>query len=310
VGRAIGVPANGSVAPICFGPVAALMMRRHLKRFEPDVIHLHEPLIPSLSLLALLAARAPMVGTFHAAASSSLLYRFFKPALAPLSRRVEVRSAVSPAAAQLIDRYFPGDISSTPNGVDVSRLARAERIDLGPGPHVLFLGRLEPRKGAEVAVRAMSLMEEDLHASLVIAGEGPLAPKLRATARRLKVEVEFLGRVGEDHKERLFRSCDAYCAPNLGGESFGIVLVEAMAAGCPVVCSDLQEFKAVAKGAALFVRTGDASSLADGLRMVLSDPHRAASMREESTARAALYDWGRLIPELEAIYERAVQMHA
>jgi phosphatidylinositol alpha-mannosyltransferase len=304
VGRAVGVPANGSIAPICFGPVAAFELRRQIARFRPDVMHLHEPLIPSLSLLALLGVRAPAVGTFHAAAPSSSLYRLSRPLLAPAARRLAARTAVSPAAARLIARYFPGDIESTPNGIDVAPFVTAEPTDLGPGPHVLFLGRLEPRKGAEVLIAAMAALR-DVGAILHVAGDGRLRGELEASAGRLGLEVRFHGAVSDGDKARLYRSCDVYCAPNLHGESFGIVLVEAMAAGCPVVCSDLEEFRAVAGDAAVLARAGDPTALAEALRSVLTDPERARSMGAVATARAALFDWSRIVPSLEAIYARA-----
>jgi phosphatidyl-myo-inositol alpha-mannosyltransferase len=306
VGRAVGVPANGSIAPICFGPVAAYRIRHELAGFDPDVVHLHEPLIPSLSLLALLSTRAPVVGTFHAAAASNPLYRIFRRVLAPLAQRLAVRTAVSDAAARLVSRYFPGPIDSTPNGIDAASFAGGQPIDLGSRLQVLFLGRLEPRKGAEVALEAMDALK-DIGPALVVAGEGPLRTELEATAARLDLDVQFLGVVSETDKLRLLSSCDVFCAPNLGGESFGIVLVEAMASGCAIVCSDLAEFKAVADDAAVFVPAGDPVSLAEALRSVLTDPERADALRERARGRATLYDWARIVPGVEEIYERAFQ---
>jgi phosphatidylinositol alpha-mannosyltransferase len=300
----VGIPANGSIAPICFGPVAAVEIRQELARFHPDVIHLHEPLIPSLSLLALAHATAPAVGTFHAAAPSSALYRLSRPLLTLAARRLAARTAVSPAAERLIARYFPGEIHSTPNGIDVARFAEAEPIDLGPGPHVLFVGRLEPRKGAGVLIAAMASIR-DLGATLHVAGDGRLRAELEASVRRLGIDARFLGAVADADKARLFRSCDVYCAPNLGGESFGIVLIEAMAAGCPVVCSDLEEFRAVAGDAAVFARPGDPRAVGSALRSVVTDADRAGSMSHEGTARAAVFDWSKIVPQLETIYAGA-----
>jgi phosphatidyl-myo-inositol alpha-mannosyltransferase len=304
VGKAVGIPANGSVAPICFGPVAAIRIRRELAQFHPDVAHLHEPLIPSLSLLALVCTRAPAVGTFHAAAPSSLLYRLAAPLLRPMWRRLAARTAVSDAAKRLVSRYFAGSMLLTPNGVDTARFAAAELIDVGPGPRVLFLGRLEPRKGADVAVRAMASIR-DVGATLVVAGEGAMRARLEAMADELELDVMFLGEVAERDKARLFHSCDVYCAPNLGGESFGIVLVEAMASGCALVCSDLDEFKKVAGDAALFAHRGDAAALGEALRSVLTDQDRRRGLETMALARAALFDWSRIVPEVEDVYERA-----
>jgi phosphatidyl-myo-inositol alpha-mannosyltransferase len=304
VGRAVGVPANGSIAPICFGPVTAYRIRHALAKFDPEVVHLHEPLIPSLSLLALLFSRAPVVGTFHAAAPSNPLYRIFRPALAPFARRLSARTEVSDAAGRLVSRYFPGPLDRTPNGIDVASFTGAQPMDLGPGSHVLFLGRLEPRKGADVLLRAMDALR-DTSACLMIAGEGPLRTELEAEAARLGLDVRFLGVVSETDKVRLLSSCDVFCAPNLGGESFGIVLVEAMASGCAIVCSDLDAFTAVAGDAAVFASAGDPVALAQALRSVLTDQERAAALRERARSRASLYDWTRIVPAVEAIYERA-----
>jgi phosphatidylinositol alpha-mannosyltransferase len=188
--------------------------------------------------------------------------------------------------------------------VDVRHFAEAQPMELGPAPTVLFLGRLEPRKGAEVLIRAVARLT-DMGVTLLIAGDGPHRSRLQALASGVGAEVRFLGTVSEEDKARLLRSCDVYCAPNLGGESFGIVLVEAMAAGCPVVCSDLEEFQVVTGESAVLVPPGEPDLLADALRSVLSNPERALAMKERSSARASSYDWSRLVEGVEAIYERA-----
>jgi phosphatidylinositol alpha-mannosyltransferase len=305
VGRAVGVPANGSVAPVSFGPMAAAGIRRALSGLEPDVLHLHEPLIPSVSLLALWNGNAPSVGTFHAAAGSSFGYRIARPALERTARRLAVRTAVSDAARSLIQRYVPGEYHLTPNGVDVQRFATAEPADLGLGKKVLFLSRLEKRKGLEVLIQAMTRLR-DLEARLIVVGTGPQERAARSLVSSLGVDAEFLGRVHDDDLPSIYRGADVYCAPALGGESFGIVLIEAMAAGAPVVCSDLEGFRAVAGGAAEIVPPGEAGPLADALRRVLSEDKVAARMSKASSTLAAAYDWRRLVAGVEAIYERAL----
>jgi phosphatidylinositol alpha-mannosyltransferase len=195
-------------------------------------------------------------------------------------------------------------MSLTPNGVDTARFAAAELMDPGPGPCVLFLGRLEPRKGPDVAVRAMAPIR-DLGATLVVAGEGGMRARLEAMANELELDVRFLGEVAERDKARLFHSCDVLCAPNLGGESFGIVLVEAMASGCAIVCSDLEEFKKVAGDAAVFAPRGDPTALGEALRSVLTDEDRRRQLEAMALARAALFDWSQIVPQVEEIYERA-----
>lgn len=309
VGRAIRVPANGSVAPLAFGPLVASGIREALEEFEPEVVHLHEPLIPSLSLLALSTnAEAPTVGTFHAAAESSLGYRGAKAVLAKAANRLTVRTAVSEAAKALAARYFPGDYLITPNGIDVGRFASAEPLGppfSGSGPTVLFLGRLESRKGLDVLIEAMA-GNDDLDALLVVAGSGPEKRSARALARRLGVRAEWLGRVSEADKPRIYRSADVYCAPALGGESFGIVLIEAMAAGAPVVCSDLDAFRAVTSGAAELAPPGDARALAHALRAVLTQPGRSDEMRARSHREAQRFSWDALVGDVETAYSLAL----
>lgn len=306
VGRTLPVPANGSVAPLAFGPLAAAAMRRELREFDADVVHIHEPLVPSLSLLALWNARSPVVGTFHAAAGSSVGYRLARPLLERALHRVTVRTAVSNAARALAEEYFPGDFVITPNGIDLERFEKASAMRLSESPmSVLFFSRLEKRKGLSVLVRAAALMT-DVAFRLVVAGAGPLERSAKSLAASLGVEAEFLGRVDEADVAGLYRSATVYCAPGLGGESFGIVLLEAMASGVPVVCSDLPGFRDVAKDQALLVPPGDPASLAEALRRVLVDPSERERMSKASRARAADYDWNVLVEQVEGVYERAM----
>ncbi|MEA2461380.1 MAG: phosphatidyl-myo-inositol alpha-mannosyltransferase [Actinomycetota bacterium] len=305
IGRSLSIPANGSVAPLAFGPQAAGSLRRALAAFAPEVLHLHEPLIPSLSLLALWRAEVPTVGTFHASADSSWAYGAARPGLSVAVRKLAVRTAVSDAARDLVSRYFPGDYESTPNGVQT---ARFEGPDLRGGREkkVLFLGRLERRKGLEVLIQAMTRLR-DMGARLVVAGTGPEEKACRRLAERLQVTADFLGAVPDADLPRLYRTADVYCAPGLGGESFGIVLIEAMAAGVPVVCSDIPGYRAVAEDAALISPPGQAGPLAESIRLVLTNEDRALEMRGASKRVAHRYDWDKLASNVELLYERALQ---
>jgi len=305
VGRAVAIPANGSMAPISFGPGAAAGMRRALEDLDPHVVHLHEPLIPSLSALALLNSKAPCVGTFHASSEASLAYWAARPFLKRAIGRLRVRIVVSEAARALIARYFPGEYEEIPNGVVLHRYATASRVDVGPGPTVLFLGRFERRKGLEVLIQAMTRLR-DVDAKLVVVGAGSGERSWRALADRLDVPVRFLGGVDDEAKASILRSVDVYCAPALGGESFGIVLIEAMAAGTPVVCSNLPGFRAVAEDAAAVVPPGEPGALADALRGVLTDETRARTMAESGKVVADRYDWTRVAARLEDVYVRAI----
>jgi phosphatidylinositol alpha-mannosyltransferase len=307
VGRTLPVPANGSVAPLSFGPLAAAATRRELREFDPDVIHIHEPLIPSLSLLALWNAHAPVVGTFHAAAESSAGYRLARPVLERAIRRVTVRTAVSAAARALAEEYFPGDFLITPNGIDLDRFQRASAMTLTDNPtSVLFFSRVEKRKGLSVLIRAVAKLA-DLDVELVVAGAGPQERAARSLADSLGVEARFLGRVDEADVPGVFRSATVYCAPGLGGESFGIVLLEAMASGVPVVCSDLPGFRDVAGGTAILVPPGDADSLASALRKIVTDPVERERMAACSRERAAAFDWNHLVEDVEKIYRMALE---
>ncbi len=306
VGRAIPIPANGSVAPLAFGPLATAGIRRALKEIDPEVLHVHEPLIPSLSLLALWNSHSPTIGTFHAAAESSAGYRLARPVLERAARHITIRTAVSAAARALAETYFPGDFVITPNGIDLERFERASALHVSSEPpSILFFSRLEKRKGVEVLIRAATSLQ-DLGVELIVAGAGPQERSARALAQELGVKARFLGRVDESNVPGLFRAATVYCAPGLGGESFGIVLLEAMASGVPIVCSDLPGYREVVSRAGALVPPGDHEALASVLREVLTDPERRTQMGAASASRAELYDWARLVRDVERLYEAAV----
>ncbi|MEA2446799.1 MAG: phosphatidyl-myo-inositol alpha-mannosyltransferase [Actinomycetota bacterium] len=305
IGRSLGIPANGSVAPLAFSPQAATALGRAVNAFGPEVLHLHEPLIPSLSLLALWRETFPIVGTFHASAESSWAYGAARPALKKAVEKLTVRTAVSEAARELVARYYPGKYELTPNGVQTDRFA-GPHVSQPGGKRILFLGRIEKRKGLEVLINAMTHIR-DLEATLTIAGTGPQKAACRRLAAKLDVPAEFIGGVPDEDLPDLYRSADVYCAPGLGGESFGIVLVEAMAAGAPVIASDIPGYRAVSEDAALLVPPDSPEDLAAALRRVLMDDDLAGKMREASTKVARRYDWNRLAVGIERIYEAALR---
>jgi phosphatidylinositol alpha-mannosyltransferase len=282
-GRVVGVRVNGSVAEMAPHPAAAVRTVRALRRGRFDVVHVHEPLAPSIGLVALLDHSAPVVATFHAAGDRTP-YRLVARSARRVAERIDLRAAVSPAAAALAERYLGGTCEVLFNAVDPPDTMRpgasTERMR-----SVLFVGRHEARKGLDVLVRAWSLMPSD--AALLIAGDGPATAGLRRVTAHDQ-RVHWLGRVSEHEKWRLLTMAGVLCAPSLGGESFGVVLLEAMACGLPVVASDLPGYRAAVgdRGAAHLVAPGDPQALAAALRNALDDPTGADARAALGRARA------------------------
>lgn len=323
-GRALAVPYNGSVARLAFGPVASARVRRWLDEGDFDVVHLHEPQIPSLSLIALVAVdRQPVVATFHTSITRSRALQAVFPLLRPALEKIEARIAVSEDARRTVTDHLGGDAVVIPNGVDASRFlaARPQAIlpeqtkPTVPGGRparadtMLFLGRTdEPRKGLSVLTEAMPrILAERPGTRLIVAGRGDVAAAQAGFAAVGLPEgvVQVLGEVSEADKVGLLASTDLYIAPQTGGESFGIVLVEAMAAGAPVLASDLPAFvRVLDSGAcgALF-RTGDPRALADGALALLADPARRGTLRELGRNRARRYDWSSVAEQILTMYD-------
>lgn len=300
LGSTIPIPANGSISRICFSNKARKRIRDRLEKADIDVLHLHEPLIPSTSMLALLSSVIPSVATFHASAPRSLGYALAKPVLGRVARRLEERIVVSPSAEALIGRYFHGDYHVIPNGVEFGRFSqgKAQEILKSLKPFVLFLGRAESRKGYPVLVDAMKILRAERDVGLVVAG--PSRPEF------LPPWAHYIGGVSEEDKPNVYASADVYCAPSLGGESFGIVLMEAMAAGAPVVCSDLDAYKEAAGGAAILAKAAHPVDLAEKLEQVLNDKSLQAKLREKGRARSKQFDWDVLSEEVRELYEAAL----
>ncbi|MGA8253505.1 MAG: glycosyltransferase family 4 protein, partial [Mycobacterium sp.] len=269
-GKAIPIPYNGSVSRLQFSPAVHGRVRRWLADGDFDVLHLHEPNAPSLSMWALRLAEGPIVATFHTSTTKSLTLTLFQGMLRPWHEKIVGRIAVSDVARRWQMEALGTDAVEIPNGVDVNALASAPPLDgyRRPGKTVLFLGRYdEPRKGMAVLLDALpKVMERFGDVQLLVVGRGD-EDQLRSQAGELVENIRFLGLVDDAAKASAMRSADVYCAPNTGGESFGIVLVEAMAAGTPVVASDLDAFRRVLRDgeAGRLVPVGDADALADAL---------------------------------------------
>jgi phosphatidylinositol alpha-mannosyltransferase len=307
-GKAVPIPYNGSVARLRFGPATHRKVKRWLSEGDFDVLHLHEPNAPSLSMLALQAAEGPIVATFHTSTTKSLTLSVFQGILRPYHEKIVGRIAVSDLARRWQMEALGSDAVQIPNGVDVAAFATAQPLDgyPRPGKSVLFLGRYdEPRKGMAVLIDALpALVERFPDIEILIVGRGD-EDKLREEAGRLARHLRFLGQVSDEEKASAMRSADVYCAPNTGGESFGIVLVEAMAAGTAVVASDLDAFRRVLEDgkAGRLVAVDDAGALAEGLIEVLENDdlrNRYVAFACEAVHR---YDWSVVADQIMRVYE-------
>lgn len=310
-GRAVPVRYNGSVARLAFGPVSAARVRRWLSDGSFDVLHIHEPVSPSLSLLALWAAQGPIVATFHTANLRSRAMQAAYPLLRPSLEKISARIAVSEDARRTLVEHLGGDAVVIPNGVYVDRFAAAAPRPQWQGtpdrPTVAFIGRIdEPRKGLPVLAAAVpAVLARCPGARFLVLGRGEGDDALSDLDPVSRAAVELLGPRDDADKRALLRSVDAYVAPHTGGESFGIVLVEAMSAGVPVVASDLGAFRRVLDDGALGVlfTAGDGAALADALVGVLADPATRAVLAADAFAAVRRYDWGRVAEQVLTVYE-------
>ncbi len=295
LGNSLPSASNGSVAPVAPDPAAQLRTIRALWDEGFDVVHLHEPLAPGPTITSLMLKPAPLIGTFHAAGSQPA-YTAAAPAVRWGARRLDMRVAVSPDARDLAQAHLGGEYELLFNGVEVERFATAEPWPT-EGPTVLFVGRHEPRKGLDVLLESLAHLPTD--ARVWVAGTGPDTDALKA--RFTDPRIEWLGRISDDERDRRLAGADVFCAPSLGGGSFGVILLEAMAAGAPVVASDIPGYTKVATApapdgsvppepAAVLSPVGDPAALGAALHRVLTDADVAARQRELGIARVAPYD--------------------
>ena len=313
-GRAVPVPYNGSMASLQLGPVSATRVRRWLREGHFDVVHVHEPATPSVSLVVCMVATGPVVATHHAATTRSKWLAAVGPLIRPWLEKISGRIAVSDFARRVQVEHLGGDAVIIPNGVHVASFAEGPSLPGHTrgvdGPTIGFLGRYdEPRKGLPVLLEAMrTVVRRHPGAQLLIAGRGDPEAVRELVGDDLAPHVSLLGELSEAEKGAFLRSVDVYCAPNLLGESFGIVLIEAMAAGAPIVASDLDAFAAVLEdgAAGVLVRRGDARGLARALSDVLADPERRARLSDTGRRVAAGYDWSVVARRVLAVYETVV----
>jgi phosphatidylinositol alpha-mannosyltransferase len=293
-GPSVPIHDNGSVQRVALSPAAVARTRRLLRGRRYDLVHLHEPMLPALCLTALVLQPAPLVGTFHMAASTQRWYRVFGPLCRRILERLDVRIAVSKVAERYVAASCPGRYVVVPNGIRANGNG-APRRSAEERRRILFVGRREPRKGLPVLLDAFSRLGDGAALDLV-GPEGRFGPG-----------VTVHGRCDDETRAELLSRASVLCAPSLEGESFGVVLLEAMAAGLPVVASDLPGYRAVLPPeCGVLVPPGDAAALAAALRRVLTDEQLRTRMRAAGPAAAAPYDWSRVAPRIVALYEQAV----
>ena len=308
IGKGFSMPANGSVGTITVSPRYMSQVRDVLEREQFDLLHFHEPLVPFLSPIVLRESRSVNIATFHAYSGFSPAYELTSRLLGPIVSRLHGRIAVSAAARHFIDRYFPGDYKVIPNGVDVDFFQRAVPLARWQDGrrNLLFVGRLEERKGFIHLLKAYRILRKaGCDCRLLVAGSGPQEREARryVLTRRLQ-GVEFLGRVSDTEKAQLFRTADVYISPATGRESFGIVLLEAMAAGAPIVCSDIHGYKGVVRRGeqALLVPPRNPKAIAAATARLLADPMLRARMSEKGMARAQDFSWERVTAKVDDYY--------
>jgi len=311
-GRAMPVPYNGSVARLAFGPLSANRVRRWLRDGAFDVLHVHEPSVPSLSLLACWVASGPIVATVHTAMRKSRVLLATQPVLRSALEKIDGRIAVSEAARSTFVEHLGGDAVLIPNGVATRRYRNGEPLDGWPGEGgaVGFLGRMEePRKGLAILLRAFEILAPDRPGlRLLIAGHGDVDEQRDKLPVPLRDRAVFLGEVSEEDKIRLLHSVDVFCSPNTGGESFGIVTAEAMAAGVPIAASDIPAFRDILRNgrAGELFTNGDPADLARVTARLLDDPARRAELSVAALDAVAAYDWGTVARDVLSVYETVV----
>jgi phosphatidyl-myo-inositol alpha-mannosyltransferase len=305
----VAVPSPNSVTRIAFGPLSANRVRKWIKDGGFDLLHVHEPAAPSLGLLACWIADGPIVATVHGANPRSRILHAVEPILQSALEKISARIAVSEAARTTLVEHLGGDAVLIPNGVSVRKYEKADPLPGWPGEGgaLGFLGRMdEPRKGLPVLLRAFeTLGSQRPGLRLLIVGRGDADEVTARVPAEMRDRVVLLGQVSDADKVRAYHSVDVFCAPNTGGESFGMVLTEAMAAGVPVVASDLDAFRTVLRGGAageLFAN-GDAGDLARAAGRLLDDPGRRARLSAAASAAVRVYDWPVVARQVLQVYE-------
>ena len=316
IGHNLLIPFNGAFVDLAVGLRLGRQLRDLLSEGAFDILHTHAPLVPTLPLMAIRAASCPQVGTFHTTAGRSRMLEWARSYLAPTVEKLDARIAVSNTARDFVAHYFPGDYEIIPNGVDVDRF----RPDVAPFAehrregmvNLLFVGRLDPRKGVDKLIAAMPMILEKTggKAQLLIVGDSYLRPRLEASvAPSARDHVRFLGHVSSADLPRWYVTGDIFVSPASGNESFGIVLVEAMASGRAVVASDIPGYRSVITPGedALAVPPGDVPALAQAIATLVRDPECRRRLGCKGRERAQEFSWPRVTDRIEAVYRRVLE---
>ena len=307
-GRPISIPYNGAVGRILFGPVASSRVRQWIAAGQFDLLHLHEPAIPSLSLLACWAADGPMVATFHVSTTKQRAIVAVGPILEPVLEKLTARIAVSEMARATLKDHFETEAVVIPNGINTGKFADPTFRPEWQGEQTIgFIGRFdEPRKGLQVLLESLpKILKSFPKAKLLIAGPGNEAELMKKVEPALRNRVQFLGRLTEEEKVAFFHSIDLYVAPNTGGESFGIILAEAMASSTAIVASDIPAFAQLlnfGEFGALF-SSEDSKDLARVVVELLTDKDRRRNLAEAGFLQSKKYDWATVSEQILDVYE-------
>ena len=309
-GKPISIPYNGAVARVLFGPVAFARVRQWIAQGDFDLLHLHEPAIPSISLLACWAADGPMVGTFHAAAKRQKIIFAIGPILEPAIEKLSARIAVSEAARLTLTDHLDTDAVIIPNGIYANRYTEGKSLEKWSGNTIGFIGRFEePRKGLSVLVDALPVISRFApDVKILVAGPGDPAEVIKSIDPQLRQRFEFLGKITEDEKADFMSSVAVYVAPNTGGESFGIILAEALAGGACVVASDIPAFDDLldhGEFGALF-ESESSTELAKVVIDLLRDEKKRKELSSRGKERAKSFDWTVVAEQIYSVYEMSI----
>ena len=306
-GRPIAVSYNGAVARLSFGVRATRRVRQWIREGNFDIVHIHEPVAPSSSLLTCWAARGPLVATWHSSTDRSRILSAGYYVAQTAMEKIRGRIAVSEAARETLVRHIGGDAVLIPNGVRVAEFRDQESVTVEGTQKVLFLGRIdEPRKGLEVLLRAIPQVFSALdRCELIVAGPGDPDEFVEFIDPSWGDRVKFVGIISDEEKRRTLNQADLYVAPHIGGESFGIVLVEAMAAGTAVVASDLPAFNRVLQSgkAGRIFPVGDAEALGLSIIELLTDTDQRQALVDAGNIRVMDFDWDHVVQDVIAVYE-------